>query len=218
MTIAGIAIFLKNPDQLKTTDSLRARLKQLDFLGALFLIPAVVCLLLALQWGGTAYPWNDPKIIGLFVAFGVITIIFVVIQVLSGDRATIPMSVFFRRSIFFAAMFSFFVGASFLIVVYYIPLYFQGVNGVSATRSGIDTLPLLISVVIGSLCGGALVTILGYYTPFMIGGTCVFTIGCGLLSTFTPDIPFGKWFGYQVLAGAGLGICLQVDFAFICLY
>jgi len=210
VTIAGIAIFLKNPDQLKTDASVRDRLKQLDFFGAFFLIPAVVCLLLALQWGGTQYPWNDGKIIGLFVAFGVITIIFIVIQVRSGDRATIPMSIFLRRSIFFSAMFSFFVGSSFLIVVYYIPLYFQGVKGVSATRSGIETLPLLISVVIGSLCGGVLVTVLGYYTPFMIAGTCIFTIGCGLLSTFTPDSSFGTWFGYQVLAGAGIGICLQV--------
>jgi Fungal trichothecene efflux pump (TRI12) len=203
-------MFLKNPEQLRNNKTLKERFAQLDFYGAAFLIPAVVCLLLALQWGGTKYPWNNAKIIGLFCAFGVILIIFIVIQVWQGPNATIPPGVFFQRSIFFSSMFSFCAGASFLIVVYYIPLYFQGVKGVSATRSGIMTLPLLISVVLFSVAGGIMVTVVGYYTPSMIAGMAIFCIGCGLLSTLSPDTSLGKWFGYQVLAGAGIGSCLQV--------
>ena len=206
----GITLFLKNPEQLRNNKTFKERLQQLDFYGAIFLIPAVVCLLLALQWGGTKYPWNNGRIIGLFCAFGVITIIFIMIQIRQGDKATIPMRLFFQRSVFCATIFSFFVGSSFLIVVYYIPLYFQGVKGVSATHSGIQTLPLLISVVIFSISGGIMVTVLGYYTPFMICGMSLFTIGIGLLSTLSPTTPFGKWFGYQVLSGAGVGMCLQV--------
>ena len=211
ITLLGIAIFFHNPDRAENHGTIRQRLKQLDFLGASFLIPGVVCLLLALQWGGTTYAWNSATIIGLFCGFGAIILIFIIIQVRSGDQATIPVSIFFRRTVFFSAMFSFFVGSSFLIVVFYLPLYFQGVNGTSATHSGIDTLPLLLSVVLASIVGGILVTVLGYYTPFMICGMALFTIGCGLLSTLSPETPFGKWFGYQVLSGVGLGICLQVN-------
>lgn len=210
ITIIGVAIFFHNPDRAENHGTIRERLKQLDFLGASFLIPGVVCLLLALQWGGTSYAWNSATIIGLFCGFGAIITIFIIIQVRSGDRATIPVSVFFRRTVFFSAMFSFCVGSSFLIVVFYLPLYFQGVNGTSATKSGIDTLPLLLSVVTASIVGGILVTVLGYFTPFMIAGMALFTIGSGLLSTLAPETSFGKWFGYQVLSGVGLGICLQV--------
>lgn len=45
---------------------------------------------------------------------------------------------------------------------------------------------------------GALVTILGYYVPFMIFAGCIMTIGMGLISTFTPSANKGAWIGYQV--------------------
>jgi hypothetical protein len=212
VTIAGVALFLKNPERLENNKSFKERVKGLDYYGAAFLIPAVVCLLLALQWGGTTYPWNSAKIIGLFVGFGLIIPIFVFIQIRLKDRATIPVSLFLRRTVFFSSMFAFFVGSSFLIVIFYLPIYFQAVKGSTATKSGIEILPLLLSVVISSLAGGILVTVFGYFTPFMIGGMALFTIGCGLLSTLGVDTSFGKWFGYQVLAGAGLGMCLQVSF------
>lgn len=188
-------------------------MKGLDYYGAALLIPAVVCLLLALQWGGTTYPWNSPKIIGLFCGFGGIIPIFIFVQIRLKDRATIPVGLFLKRTVFFSCMFSFFVGSSFLIIIFYLPIYFQAVKGSSATKSGIEILPMLLSVVIGSLSGGILVTVLGYFTPFMIGGMALFTIGCGLLSTLAVDTSFGRWFGYQVLAGAGLGMCLQVGFS-----
>jgi hypothetical protein len=188
-------------------------LKQLDFLGAFFLIPAVVCLLLVLQWGGTTYNWNDPRIIGLLVVFGVLILIFATTQVLRGDKATIPMSIFLRRSIFFSTMFAFCVGSAFFTLVIYIPVYFQGVKGVSATRSGIHTLPLLISVVLASVAGGITVTIIGYFTPFMIAGASIFTIGIGLISTFSPNTSVGQWMGYQIVAGAGVGSCFQVPYS-----
>jgi MFS family permease len=210
VTIIGVALFLKNPERLENNKTIKERVKHLDYYGALLLIPAVVCLLLALQWGGTQYAWNSATIIGLFCGFGAIIPIFVYVQLKLGERATIPIRVFTQRTVFFSSMFSFFVGSSFLIAIFYLPLYFQAVKGVSATKSGIDTLPLLLSVVLSSMAGGILVTVLGYFTPFMIGGMAIFTIGVGLLSTLAVDTSFGKWFGYQVVAGAGLGVCLQV--------
>ena len=213
MTIVGIAAFLKNPERLENNKPLRERLKELDFLGAFFLIPAVICLVLALQWGGTKYAWNSATIIGLFCGFGCLVIIFITIQIRLGDRATIPIRVFARRSVFFSVMFAFCVGSAFLLVIFYLPLYFQGVKGATATESGVHVLPLLLSVVMASVCGGGVVTLIGYFTPFMIAGMALFTIGCGLLSTLSPSSSTGMWFGYEIVAGVGLGMCLQVSFS-----
>lgn len=210
VTIAGIALFLQTPERLENNKTFKQRVKELDYYGAFFLIPAVVCLLLALQWGGAKYPWNNATVIGLFCGFGTILPIFIYIQIRLGDRATVPVRVFTKRTVFFSSMFSFFVGSSFLIAVFYLPIYFQAVKGTTATKSGIKILALLLSVVLSSVSVGILVTVLGYFTPFMIGGMSIFTIGLGLLSTLAVDTPFGKWFGYQILAGAGLGGCLQV--------
>ena len=78
-----------------------------------------MCLLLALQWGGTIYAWNSSRIIGLFVGFGLMVIIFIVIQIKRGDKATLPLSVLKQRTIASAALFSFFMGASIFILIYY---------------------------------------------------------------------------------------------------
>lgn len=56
-----------------------------------------------------------------------------------------------------------------MLLVYFVPIWFQAIKGVTALKSGIMNLPLILMVVIGSLGGGILVSILGYYVPFMIG-------------------------------------------------
>ena len=52
-----IAIFLKAPEnKAMDTMSWQEKLKQLDFLGTICLVSGMVCLILALQWGGQTYP------------------------------------------------------------------------------------------------------------------------------------------------------------------
>lgn len=63
-------------------------LKGLDPLGTIVFTPSIICVLLALQWGGVDYAWSNGRIIALFVLFGVLLITFIVIQVLMKDNAT----------------------------------------------------------------------------------------------------------------------------------
>ena len=209
--MAVIIIFLSIPRQSKASgQSLLSCILELDLLGASVLIPAVVCLLLALQWGGSTYPWHSSRIIGLFVGFACLTIIFTATQIKLGDRATLPPRILTQRTVTSAVCFSVMFGAAFFVLVFYLPLYFQSVKGASATRSGIDVLPLLLSTVISSVITGSLISVVGYYTPFIISGTILFSIGAGLISTYKVNMSFGKWFGYQVLTGAGVGVGFQV--------
>lgn len=100
------------------------RIMQLDLLGTFIFIPAIVCLLLALQWGGADYAWNDSKIIGLFVGFGLMIAIFIGIQFWQGDRGTLPPRFFKNRNTLCAMIFAFFFGAGFFPLVYYICKFF----------------------------------------------------------------------------------------------
>jgi hypothetical protein len=61
---------------------------QFDPIGTVLFVPAIICLLLALQWGGTEYAWNSGRIIALFVVFGVCIVFFCVDQWWMGDEAT----------------------------------------------------------------------------------------------------------------------------------
>jgi hypothetical protein len=78
-----------------------------------------VCLLLALQWGGTIYAWNSSRIIGLLVGFGLMISIFVFIQIKRGDKATLPLSVLKQRTVAAACSFLFFMGATLMVLIYY---------------------------------------------------------------------------------------------------
>jgi hypothetical protein len=93
--------------------------------------------------------------------------------------------------------------------VYFLPVWFQSIKGVSAVESGIRLLPLMLSMVLASIFAGISIQKIGYYTPFAIVGSCIMSIGAGLLMTLQVDTGKGKWIGYQILYGFGMGLCFQ---------
>ncbi|KAF2964602.1 hypothetical protein GQX73_g8980 [Xylaria multiplex] len=210
VTLVVIGFFFPDPVKKKPIqETLRERLMRFDPMGTLIFIPAIVSLLLALQWGGTMYPWNNGRIIGLFVVFGVLIIAFLFIQWRQQENATVPPRIFRKRTVMAGSFFAFTVGSAFFLFIYYIPIWFQAVQGVSAVNSGIRNLPLLLSVVVASLLAGGLITVFGYYTPFMIFASIIASIGGGLLTTWKPSVSTGVWIGYQILFGIGVGAGLQ---------
>jgi hypothetical protein len=155
------------------------KLKQLDLLGTAVLIPAVICLVLALQWGGTEYPWSNSRIIGLFVGFGLMILIFAGIQMWKGDQGTLPPRLFKNRNVLCAMLFSCFFGSAFFPLIYYLSLYFQAIQGDDAVEAGVKILPLLISTVLTSILSGGLISAVGRYNPFALPSMVLFTVGAG---------------------------------------
>ncbi|KAK7064642.1 major facilitator superfamily transporter [Favolaschia claudopus] len=214
VAVTAIAIFFKTPETAKIKKrevelTLRQKVEQFDPIGTLLFIPAIISLLLALQWGGTKYAWDNGRIIALFVIFGVFICAFVGVQVWQQDNATVPPRIISQRSIWAGGVYSLFQGASFFVFVFYLPIWFQAIKGTTAVKSGIDNLPMILGLVISSMSMGALVTTLGYYAPFMILSTVMMTIGAGLMSTFTTTTGSSHWIGYQALYGLGLGFGMQ---------
>lgn len=210
VTLLVIGFFFPDPQRdLPKDEPWSKRIKQFDPAGTVVFMPGVISLLLALQWGGTKYAWDSARIIALLVLFGVLITVFVVIQGFMKENATVSPRIFLKRTVWSSAFFAFFTGAAFLASVYFLPIWFQAVKGASAVRSGIMNLPMLIAVVIFSVIAGICVTVFGYYTPFMIAGTVLMSIGYGVITTFEPDIGSGKWIGYQIIAGAGVGVAMQ---------
>jgi EmrB/QacA subfamily drug resistance transporter len=193
----------------KSTATFKEQLSKFDLHGTAVFLPAVVCLLLALQWGGGTYAWKSGRIIALLVIAALLVISFIVIQVWKQDNATVPPRVMANRNVWGSAWYIAMLGASFFIMVYYLPIWFQAIKGVSATKSGIMNLPAILGLVIISILSGGLVTYIGYYTPFMLLSSVLMTIGAGLLTTFEVDTNSPKWIGYQFLFGAGVGFGMQ---------
>ena len=95
------------------------------------------------------------------------------------------------------------------LVVYYIPIWFQAIKGVSAVESGIRNLPMILGLVIISIIAGVSITAFGYYTPWMIISSLLMITGAGLLATFRVGTGHAMWIGYQALYGFGVGAGMQ---------
>nr|QZS37290.1 MFS-type transporter [Talaromyces sp.] len=204
-----VFFLLRVPDRPTANIPLKDKLKQLNVMGMAALVPGVVCLCLALQWGGTTYSWGEGRIIVLLVVAFVLLIAFALIQVWKPEQATLPPRIFLQRSIASGFWVSLCVGAHMNLLVYYLPIYFQAIDDASAVNSGIRLLPMVIPIVIASILTGQLVSRIGYYTPFMIFGVCIAAIGAGLLTTLEVNTTTGQWIGYQILYGFGLGFSNQ---------
>ena len=209
VTIFIIALVLKLPPARAAGTPFKEQLKQTDPLGTLAFVPGIISLLLALQWGGSTYAWGDARVIALLVLSGVLIIAFGAIQVLKKDTATLPLRVLKQRTVAAAVVFTVFVSASFILLIYFLPIWFQAIKGADAVQSGVMMLPLVIASAVAGLGSGFAISKIGYYTPFMIFGSVLMSIGAGLITTFMPDTWTGRWIGFQILWGFGCGMGMQ---------
>jgi len=139
----------------------------------------------------------------------VLLVAFVVVQILKPETATVPPRIFVQRSIFAGFYSTLCIGSQMMIFVYFLPIWFQAIKGISAIDSGIRLLPLVLAMVVSSVVTGVLTSHIGYYAPFLIIGVCLMVVGAGLLTTLQVDTGEAKWIGYQVLFGWGLGNSFQ---------
>lgn len=131
------------------------------------------------------------------------------LQIFRPETATVPPRIFCQRSIMAGFFATLCIGSQMMIFVYFLPIWFQAIKGVSAVDSGVRLLPLTLPMVAASVVTGALVSRIGYYTPFMIAGSCILSVGAGLLTTLQVDTGAGMWIGYQVVYGWGMGCTFQ---------
>lgn len=97
--------------------------------------------------------------------------------------------------------------------IYYLPLYFQAVDGTSASTSGVRILPYLATMIVAAVVSGSCISLFGYYVLFMIFGSALFTVGSALLHTLGANSGLVHWVGYQLLSGIGFGMASQIPYS-----
>jgi MFS family permease len=122
VALAVIIVFFHSPPR-KNEASVPfwpTRARQLDLPGTAVFMCAIISCLLALQWGGATYAWSSWRIILCLVIFGILTIVFIVLQWWAGENATIPFRIISDRSVASASWFAVCLGASFFVLVYWV--------------------------------------------------------------------------------------------------
>jgi MFS family permease len=206
-----ILVFFQTPRAaIPKEATLTEKLLQMDPVGAVLVMGAVISYILALHYGGLEHAWNSSVVIGLFVGFLLLSATFVVWEWCQEDRAMMPFRIASQRVYWVNSAFAFFFSGAYFLMIFFLPVYFQSVDNVSAAMSGVRNLPLIVAVTISMLGSGAYISITGIAAPIIVAGTAIGLICMGLLYTLDVDSSNAKWIGYQVIGGVGWGIASQV--------
>jgi EmrB/QacA subfamily drug resistance transporter len=181
----------------------------IDYAGIVLVGVGAAGLTLATSWGGTLYPWGSPTIIGLFAGSAAALGIFAWVE----SRAPAPIlpTRLFRSPVFtVCCVLSFVVGFAMLGAMTFLPTYMQYVDGVSATTSGLRTLPMVVGMLIMSTGSGILVGRTGRYKLFPVAGTALMALAFVLMSRMDPSTSALVQSAFLVILGAGIGLSMQV--------
>ncbi len=137
----------------------------IDYAGILFIGVAASGLTLATSWGGSTYAWSSPMIISLFVGSALALAIFVWVESRVAEPI-LPIRLFASPVFTVCCILGFIVGFAMLGALTFLPTFMQFVNGVSATESGMRTLPMVAGMLITSIGSGNIIGRTGRYKVF----------------------------------------------------
>jgi hypothetical protein len=183
--------------------------RRIDFLGlgtgSLF----IVLVLIAISQGGhPGTPWDSPLVIAMLTIGGLLGISFLFVE----WRASLPMmplDMFRRPSVATMLAQSFLFGASYFGYLYYLPLYFQNVKGLSPLMSAVVFLSLVIPQSIASVLAGFYMSKFNRYIEVVYWGFGIWTVGSGLMVMCDEDTHLGLVAFFLVLTGSGTGSIFQ---------
>ncbi|KAK6461093.1 major facilitator superfamily domain-containing protein [Scheffersomyces coipomensis] len=183
--------------------------KKIDYLGNILLILGLVLFLLGLTFGGSSFAWFSAPVL-ICLIFGVFFIVAFAFENFFVSKSPIFYKEFFQiPQILFSGLSGFFNYAFFLGNITYLTVYFQIILNHSAFQSGIDLLPLIISVTIAAFINGVLIKKTRFVKPYYILSGVFGAIGGGLLLMLGRETPFHKRMGYLIAMGCSVGLQIQ---------
>ena len=182
----------------------------IDYAGVILLILCIVPMMLALSWGGVDYPWGSVQIIGIFIFTAVALAIFIWVET-RVKEPIIPLSIFKNSIVSISWLMNFITGVGLLGCIIFVPLFFQGVLGSTATSSGTLIMPMMLGNVFGAFISGQLLSRAGgHYRLQGVVGLVILVCGLWLLSQMNIDTPEAIAMRNMIIAGFGLGITMPI--------
>lgn len=188
------------------------QLRRVDWIGNVILMGSVVAILIPLSQASTTYPWSSahilvPLLVGLLVGVP----LFLAYE---GSKwcvePTLPLRLLRNRTTLAALAITFLHALCTLWVIYFLPVYFQGVKMASPVHSGVMLLPTIILMLPFVIVGGKLMEVFGRYKPVHMAGLAIMIIGFGLLSLLDQHSSTAAWVLFQFVEVAGIGMVVGV--------
>lgn len=191
-------------------ESILRKLRRIDYAGEAILISSVTAILIALTYAGSMHPWSSWRtILPLALGFSGLLAFVAYEESPFCIEPTIPLRLFKLRTTAIACILGFLHSLVNVWVIYFLPIYFQGVFGSSPARSGVQLLPVILFLIPFAAISGKLLQQFGRYKPLAVGGLALMVIGLGLFTLLNENSSMAAWVIFQALEAAGMGLALS---------
>ncbi|KAF8984810.1 hypothetical protein BGZ52_012106 [Haplosporangium bisporale] len=208
LAVTLLVVFLHMNRRKNVT--LAQNLRSLDYSGIVLLIVSIVMILLGLNWGADAkYPWGSATILSLLIVGLALGGVFLWNELKVAQKPIIPLRLFKSFSLSMTYLDVFIQGFQFLGLLFFLPLYFQAVNGSSPVRSGVELLPFVVISSATAVVVGLLMSRWGTYKEFIVSGFALSSIASGLLILFDENTSSAVVNIVLALEGVAMGLVVN---------
>jgi len=177
----------------------------IDYPGIVLLLMAIVPLMLGLSWGGSQYDWSSPQVAGVLTLAAASAIAFIFVEMRAAEPI-MPLHIYRDPIISVALLASLLLGVSMFAGSVFMPLYFQGALGESATNSGSFLTPMMLGTVVGATLVGQLMSRTGgHYRVLGMASVALMAGGLYMMTRIDINTARGLVIGSMVLTGFGMG-------------
>ena len=206
IALALAVLFLKVNEPV---GSIWVKMRKIDLIGSMIFLGSLVSIQIALASGGVNAPWSSwqilvPLIVG-FAGLGLFCV-WMVVADRWGIQPIIPKSLFSTRTACVGFALTFLHGAIAFGMIYILPVFFEGIRGFSAIKTGVQFLPFTCVTAPFAIVAGAVIAITGTYKTVNIIAFVLMTTAMGLFQILRPDSPQWHWIVFQIVLGMGAGL------------
>lgn len=199
----GIIAFLKLENKSRT---LRQKLLEIDYLGAIIFLASTTSILIGITFGGVMAPWDSARVL-VPVIIGVFGIcLFAGWEAMFARHSILPLSIFRNKDANIAYFLDFIHGIILWAILYYMPLFFEGAQDYTPVLAGVTALPQSLTVVPCAMLVGVITAKTGHYRWAIWAGWVLTTIGTGILYLLKPTTSIAGWVFLMLVAGIGIGL------------
>ena len=174
LAFAGVTFILKLPP--RDVVNWKTKFRRIDFAGAFALVAAVFSLIFGLDRGANGQWSNVICIVPLCLSLPLFTF-FLFIELKLASDPFAPGHIIFERTLFACYLCNFFSFAGWMGMIFYLPLFYQAVDQLSASQAGLWLLPGIVASVSGSLSGGVIMKKTGKYYWLTVCAYLTLTLG-----------------------------------------
>ncbi|MEU5988936.1 MDR family MFS transporter [Spirillospora sp. NPDC047418] len=182
---------------------------RIDYPGIVLLGAAVTCFTLFTSWAGTRYAWGSPVVLALAAGAAALFAVWVLAERRAAEPV-IPPRLFRDRSFGVACVVAAVGGATGFGLATYLPMFFQVVGGVDATRSGLLLLPMMAALLAASMGAGRYIHRTGRYHRLPAASMAISLAGIALLATMDAGTSLFTAGCFMAVLGFGAGLSQQV--------